>query len=233
MVEFESATRGLLSSGRRVFIEISPHPNLTMAMQETAESGGYSDALVIGSLRRGEGDMGRFLSSLAKAHVHGTPVDWRPAFDGLGVERVRLPSRDFRLRPESAAAPEPEAADALLETVLAEVAAITGVAATDAGSSFWSRCCTPIRTRAGSHGARPGSRSLSLGWRRWIPRCRPYWSTISRLSASRRGFSAIRNSRSGAAPNAPLDGTSSSRPPRLSTGIFIFPGQPGTTASAS
>jgi acyl transferase domain-containing protein/NADPH:quinone reductase-like Zn-dependent oxidoreductase len=146
-VEFEGATCALLSSGHHFFVEISPHPNLTMAIQETAESRGYRDALAVGSLQRGEGGMGRFLSSLAKAHVHGIPVDWRPAFDGLAVKRVRLPSRDRRPHPESAAAterhrqpvagPAPEAADALLETILAEMAVITGVAATDASLSFW------------------------------------------------------------------------------------------------
>ena len=146
-VEFEGATRALLGSGHHAFIEISPHPNLTMAIQETAESRGYSDTLAVGSLQRDEGGAGRFLSSLAKANVHGIPVDWRPAFDGLAVKRVRLPSRAFRPRPDSAATPErhrqpvdglaSEAADALLETILAEVAAITGAAATDASLSFW------------------------------------------------------------------------------------------------
>ena len=146
-VQFEEATGALLRSGHHAFVEISPHPGLTMAMQETAESRGYSDTLVIGSLQRGEGGMGRFLSSLAKAHVHGIGVDWRPAFDGLAVKRVRLPSHDLQLRAESAATAErhrqpvdgsaPEAADALLETLLAEVTAITGAAVMDASLSFW------------------------------------------------------------------------------------------------
>lgn len=61
-VQFEEATGALLRSGHHAFVEISPHPGLTMAMQETAESRGYSDTLVIGSLQRGEGGMGRFLS---------------------------------------------------------------------------------------------------------------------------------------------------------------------------
>ena len=146
-VEFEGATRALLGSGHHAFIEISPHPNLTMAIQETAESRGYSDTLVIGSLQRDEGGMRRFLNSLAKTHVHGILVDWRAAFDGLAAERVRLPSREVRPRQESATAterhrqpadgPATEAADALLETILAEMAVITGVTATDASLSFW------------------------------------------------------------------------------------------------
>ncbi|MGW2277164.1 type I polyketide synthase [Streptomyces sp. NPDC001770] len=80
-VLFEPATRKLLAEGHDVFIEASPHPVLTSAVQETAEAAD-ADAVVTGSLRRGEGGTARFLASLAEAQVHGVAVDWSPVLAG-------------------------------------------------------------------------------------------------------------------------------------------------------
>ncbi|WP_327270314.1 SDR family NAD(P)-dependent oxidoreductase [Streptomyces sp. NBC_01218] len=80
-VLFEPATRKLLAEGHDVFVETSPHPVLTAAVQETAEAAG-ARAVVTGSLRRGEGGPVRFLTSLAEIQVHGTDVDWSPALAG-------------------------------------------------------------------------------------------------------------------------------------------------------
>ncbi|WP_037891807.1 acyltransferase domain-containing protein, partial [Streptomyces sp. NRRL S-87] len=49
-VEFESATRTLLDQGFGVFVECSPHPVLTVGIQETVEDAGR-EAAVLGSLR--------------------------------------------------------------------------------------------------------------------------------------------------------------------------------------
>ncbi|WP_327174176.1 SDR family NAD(P)-dependent oxidoreductase [Streptomyces sp. NBC_01335] len=80
-VLFEPATRKLLAEGHDVFIEASPHPVLTSAVQETAEAAD-ADAVVTGSLRRGEGGTTRFLTSLAETQVHGVAVDWSPVLAG-------------------------------------------------------------------------------------------------------------------------------------------------------
>jgi acyl transferase domain-containing protein len=96
-VQFERATRALLDGDRRTFIEVSPHPVLTIAVEETVEdasadegcrgargTGGAldrADVGVLGSLRRGEGGRRRFLTSLGEAWVRGVDVDWEAVLD--------------------------------------------------------------------------------------------------------------------------------------------------------
>ncbi|MEV6118878.1 SDR family NAD(P)-dependent oxidoreductase, partial [Streptomyces sp. NPDC052109] len=93
-VHFEQTIRALDSAGHRVFVEVGPHPILTAAVQDTVESAG-STALVVGSLRRDQGGPGRFLLSLAEAHVRGVPVDWTAAFGAAGP-RADLPTYAFQ-----------------------------------------------------------------------------------------------------------------------------------------
>ncbi|WP_086821074.1 type I polyketide synthase [Allokutzneria sp. NRRL B-24872] len=90
-VDFEGATRALLDAEQRVFIEVSPHPVLTTAIQETVESHGVP-AAVLGSLRRDDGGLRRFLLSAAEAHVRGVPVRW----DFPDARRVDLPTYAFQ-----------------------------------------------------------------------------------------------------------------------------------------
>ncbi len=99
-VLFEQTTRLLLEDSFSAFVEVSPHPVLTMAVEETAEATrGEPDAVaVIGSLRREQGGLERFLCSLAEAHVHGVQVDWAALFAGRGARRVPLPTYAFQRR---------------------------------------------------------------------------------------------------------------------------------------
>ncbi|WP_246258621.1 type I polyketide synthase, partial [Amycolatopsis anabasis] len=69
-VEFEQATRKLLADGYRVFVEVSSHPVVTVGLQETIDDTGTT-ASVTGTLRRDEGGLDRFMTSLAEAHTHG------------------------------------------------------------------------------------------------------------------------------------------------------------------
>ncbi|MFD4779281.1 acyltransferase domain-containing protein, partial [Streptomyces sp. NPDC058427] len=67
-VRMEEATRALLADGHRVFIEMSPHPVLAASVeetQETVEEAVAESAVVLGTLRRDEGGLRRFLVSLA------------------------------------------------------------------------------------------------------------------------------------------------------------------------
>ncbi|MFJ5105251.1 SDR family NAD(P)-dependent oxidoreductase [Streptomyces sp. NPDC088554] len=96
-VEFEQVTRVLLEQGHSVFVEISPHPVLTSAVQETAESVGREVA-VTGTLRRGEGGSERLSLSLGEAYVHGVGVDWQEWFTGSGARPVELPTYAFQHR---------------------------------------------------------------------------------------------------------------------------------------
>ncbi|MFF5809436.1 SDR family NAD(P)-dependent oxidoreductase, partial [Streptomyces sp. NPDC012746] len=104
-VELEQATRTLLEQGFGVFIESSPHPVLTVGMQETVEDAGR-EAAILGSLRRNEGGLERFWLSLGEAYVRGVTVDWDAVFAGTGARRVDLPTYAFqsqRFWPEAAA----------------------------------------------------------------------------------------------------------------------------------
>jgi candicidin polyketide synthase FscB len=94
-VQFEQAARALIDAGYRVFIEISPHPVLTTGLQETIEDTGVA-AAVTGTLRRDEGSLEQFLTSLADAWAHGAPVDWAAFYAGIPARRVDLPTYPFQ-----------------------------------------------------------------------------------------------------------------------------------------
>ncbi|WP_394620181.1 SDR family NAD(P)-dependent oxidoreductase [Lentzea sp. JNUCC 0626] len=89
-VEFAAATEKLTESGHGVFIECSPHPVLTMAIEETAEK----PVVAVGTLRREDGGQVRMLTSLAEAYVRGVLVDWTEAFHD--ARRVDLPTYAFQ-----------------------------------------------------------------------------------------------------------------------------------------
>ena len=97
-VRFEEVTRALIENGTRAFLEVGPHPVLSVAIQETIDEalGGDADALVVGSLRRDEGGLERFFTSLGELWVSGTEVDWDAVYAGLAAERVKLPRYAFQ-----------------------------------------------------------------------------------------------------------------------------------------
>ncbi|WP_335334211.1 SDR family NAD(P)-dependent oxidoreductase [Actinoalloteichus caeruleus] len=93
-VRFEHATRRLAEQGYTVFVEVSPHPVLAMAVQETTEDAGVTGAIVTGTLRRDEDGTTAFLRSAAALHVLGVPVAWREVV--RGGSRVELPTYPFQ-----------------------------------------------------------------------------------------------------------------------------------------
>ncbi|MFI5009431.1 MAG: SDR family NAD(P)-dependent oxidoreductase, partial [Solirubrobacterales bacterium] len=94
-VLFQQATHALLQQEHDVFIEVSPHPVLTVAMQDTIDETS-GDAAVLSSLRRDQGGMDRLLVSLAEAHVRGVGLNWEAVFAGRGERRVALPTYAFQ-----------------------------------------------------------------------------------------------------------------------------------------
>ncbi|WP_307821812.1 type I polyketide synthase [Streptomyces coffeae] len=92
-VRFEEATRGLLDRGVGVFVECSPHPVLAIGVRETLDAAG-ADAVVVGTLRRDDGGLDRFLLSAAEAYVEGLPFDWRAVVPA--GRRVDLPTYPFQ-----------------------------------------------------------------------------------------------------------------------------------------
>ncbi|MFF3745026.1 type I polyketide synthase [Streptomyces kronopolitis] len=96
-VRLEPAVRALLASDHRVFVEVSPHPVLTMPVQETAEAAG-TEAVVTGTLRRDDGGLSRLYTSLGEAYVRGVDVDWSAAFAAPRPAIVDLPTYAFQHR---------------------------------------------------------------------------------------------------------------------------------------
>jgi len=93
-VRFEEAIHGLLAQNYDTYIEISPHAVLRTALEEIFEAQGI-DGAASGTLRRDDGSMDRFVSSLSEAHVVGIPVDWSPLTTGCGAVTVDLPTYPF------------------------------------------------------------------------------------------------------------------------------------------
>ncbi|MEU8434173.1 type I polyketide synthase [Streptomyces sp. NPDC029216] len=91
-VLFESSVRRLADDGFRVFIEMSPHPVLTVPVQEIVED--VDDAVVLSSSRRDRDEVEALLGSLAGLHVRGGSVDWNALF-GEG-RRAGLPTYAFQ-----------------------------------------------------------------------------------------------------------------------------------------
>ena len=97
-VQFEQTVRALLESGRCTFVEVSPHPVLSFAVQEGVDAvgeDGRGDG-VVATLRRGESTPERFAVSLAEVWVRGVDVDWPALFRGAAAARVRLPTYPFQ-----------------------------------------------------------------------------------------------------------------------------------------
>ncbi|MER5556948.1 SDR family NAD(P)-dependent oxidoreductase, partial [Streptomyces sp. NPDC002793] len=92
-VRFEDVTRSLLTSGRTLFLEASPHPVLTVGLQETIEASG-GDGAALATLRRDQGGSERWFTALAEAHVAGVPVDWTAVLPE--AELVDLPTYAFQ-----------------------------------------------------------------------------------------------------------------------------------------
>ncbi|MGW3233850.1 SDR family NAD(P)-dependent oxidoreductase, partial [Kitasatospora sp. NPDC001095] len=103
-VQFEKAIRALAADGHRTFVESSPHPVLTVGVQETLEAateetGQDAPTVVVGSLRRDKGDWREFLTSLATVFVGGHEVDWAAVPGTAGPARpVELPTYAFQRR---------------------------------------------------------------------------------------------------------------------------------------
>nr|WP_233478204.1 type I polyketide synthase [Streptomyces mobaraensis] len=96
-VRFEETTRALLADGHGVFVESSPHPVLSMGVQETADAAGRTVAAV-GSLRRQDGGARRFLLSLGEVWAQGVAVDWSVPLAPYAPSWVELPTYPFQRR---------------------------------------------------------------------------------------------------------------------------------------
>ncbi|CAL9361453.1 hypothetical protein SUDANB19_00678 [Streptomyces sp. enrichment culture] len=99
-VRFADSVRTLVEQGFGPLIEVSAHPVLTGAVEETlADSGtGTPDGTALGTLRRSDGGPTRFLLSVGEAYAAGVDVDWHRVYEDTGARRVDLPPYAFQRR---------------------------------------------------------------------------------------------------------------------------------------
>ncbi|MEU7630023.1 SDR family NAD(P)-dependent oxidoreductase [Nocardia sp. NPDC049220] len=96
-VRFAEAIEALMRAGMTAFIETSPHPVVSTAIEVTADSIGKADQVaVIGTLRRGQGGLQHFAAALTGAHCLG--VDVTPEVLAAPAGRVDLPTYAFQRR---------------------------------------------------------------------------------------------------------------------------------------
>ncbi|MEV6428365.1 SDR family NAD(P)-dependent oxidoreductase [Nocardia sp. NPDC051463] len=97
-VRFAESIEALMRSGVNGFVEASPHPVVSMAVELTADSIGFADRVaVVGTLKRGHGGQEHFAAALARAHSVG--IDVPPAALARAATRIDLPTYAFqRLR---------------------------------------------------------------------------------------------------------------------------------------
>ncbi|WP_367129064.1 beta-ketoacyl synthase N-terminal-like domain-containing protein [Saccharothrix sp. HUAS TT1] len=96
-VRLEPVVRAMIADGFDVFVEVSAHPVLVPSLEDTVAAVD-AEAVVVGTLRRGEGGPARFRTSLAEAWTRGVPVRWPEVFAGSGARRVDLPTYPFQRR---------------------------------------------------------------------------------------------------------------------------------------
>ncbi|MGW7291957.1 SDR family NAD(P)-dependent oxidoreductase [Streptomyces xiamenensis] len=125
-VGLADAVRALADEGFGAFVEVSPHPVLTTAVEETAEG----RAVAVGTLRRDEGDWRRFLTSAGEAWSRGVAVDWDAVIPGGRI--VDLPTYPFQ-RQFFWAAPDTGNADVTTAGLDAVQHPLLGAALTPAG----------------------------------------------------------------------------------------------------
>ncbi|MYS68079.1 acyltransferase domain-containing protein, partial [Streptomyces sp. SID5473] len=144
-VEFRQAAGSLLRDGHDVLLEISPHPVLTSALADCVEERG-AEAEVLGTLRRDQGGLGRFLTSLGELYVRGVTPDREAVSAGQPARLLDLPlsvldasgpadgtrpddeegTDAVALRAELTGRAEPEQRAVLLRLLGREITALTG-----------------------------------------------------------------------------------------------------------
>ncbi|WP_303392126.1 type I polyketide synthase [Kitasatospora sp. NA04385] len=98
-VRFDLAVAALLADGHGAVIEVSPHPVLLPALEQSLEEARErtgAPGVATGTLGRDRGGPDVFLTALSRLFVAGVPVDWSPAVAGAGP--VDLPTYAFQRR---------------------------------------------------------------------------------------------------------------------------------------
>ncbi|MFF7651730.1 SDR family NAD(P)-dependent oxidoreductase, partial [Streptomyces sp. NPDC007983] len=154
-VEFARTVRAQVEAGYRTFLELSPHPALTMGVTNTLEAADAEfDSVVMGSLRRDRDGRTALLSALAGLYVRGVPVDWAGPLGGtpasaptavtaaaaapVPADRAEEPEdEDTGPLGRLAGMPEAAAERMVLELIGSHVAALLGVGSPDEVAPSW------------------------------------------------------------------------------------------------
>ncbi|WP_369191860.1 type I polyketide synthase [Streptomyces sp. R08] len=138
MVRFGEVVEHLMRDRGGVFVEVSPHPVLQVAMEEAADALA-APPVVVGTLHKDDGSAAKVLASLAELHVRGAPVNWEAAFADDRPRRIDLPLYPFQRQrywltttpgderaaaTTNTAASGPSSESAALSLVCAETAAV-------------------------------------------------------------------------------------------------------------
>ncbi|WP_217709541.1 type I polyketide synthase [Amycolatopsis sp. Hca4] len=73
-VRFRQAVTAAAADGHRLFIEVSPHPILRGSLTRTLAAAGIADAVVTGTLRRGQDEIRTFAAAAATVYCAGTRI---------------------------------------------------------------------------------------------------------------------------------------------------------------
>ncbi|QFU93058.1 type I polyketide synthase [Amycolatopsis sp. YIM 10] len=90
-VRFADGITTMTEAGVTAFLELGPDGVLTAMAAESAP-----DAVLVPACRKDRDEETAALTALAKLHVSGVGVDWRPVFAGTGARRVDLPAYAFQ-----------------------------------------------------------------------------------------------------------------------------------------
>lgn len=83
MVRFDRAAGSLLADGHEVFVEVAPHPALTVALQQRSAADAGT-GIVLPSLRQGQDARSTLLESLGSLYALGHPIDWEGVYRRRG-----------------------------------------------------------------------------------------------------------------------------------------------------
>ncbi|XXS68128.1 SDR family NAD(P)-dependent oxidoreductase [Sorangium sp. So ce131] len=107
-VRFVQTTDKLIRDEHRFFIEVSPHPVLTLALQASLQASIPQGATAC-SLRNDDGTLGRLLLSVGELFARGLAVDWTKILPA--GRRVELPTYAFQRQRYWLEAPKGRATD--------------------------------------------------------------------------------------------------------------------------
>jgi acyl transferase domain-containing protein len=166
-VRFGEVVEQLMRAGAGVFVEVSPHPVLEVAMAETADALAVSPVMV-GSLHKEDGSQADLLASLAELHVRGAPVDFTGLFAPHRPRRVALPAYAFQRRrywltppDEPGPAPDPGGEAGAATALPDSEPAALGLVCAEASAAWGAKGPRPT---AGDLAARPDSTFKDLGF---------------------------------------------------------------------